>query len=91
MSTNTVFFFFVFDYAGNDKRFNINRQVERTKTTEEKWKDQLHKQYDTSIKLHEHVEDDKGKGLEHIRKCREAKSRKVKSQNKYKVRKYKGH
>ena len=27
--------FFVFGYAGNDKRFNIDRQVERTKTTEE--------------------------------------------------------
>ena len=32
-----------------------------------KWKDKLHKEYDTSIKLHEHVEDDKGKGLENIK------------------------
>ena len=44
-----------------------------------------------SIKLHEHEEDDKGKGLEHIKKCREAKSSKVKSKYKCKVRKYKGH
>jgi len=35
MFTYTKFFFFVFGYAGNDKRFNIDRQVERTKTTEE--------------------------------------------------------
>jgi hypothetical protein len=28
-------FFFVSGYTGNDKRFNIDRQVEGTKTTEE--------------------------------------------------------
>jgi len=86
MFTYTKFFFFVFGYAGIDKRFNIDRQVERIKRPRKKWKDQLHKEYDTSIKLHEHVEDDKRKGLEHIKKCREAKSSKVKSKYKCKVR-----
>jgi hypothetical protein len=33
--TYTKFFIFVFGYTGNDKPFNIDRQVEGTKTTEE--------------------------------------------------------
>ena len=49
------------------------------------------KEYDSSINLHEHEEDDKGNGLEHIKKCREEKSSKVKSKYKCKVRKYKGY
>jgi len=32
---------------------------------------------DTRINLHEHEEDHKGNGYEHIKKCREAKSSKV--------------
>ena len=35
MFTYTKFSFFVFGYAGNDKRFIMDRQVEGTKTTEE--------------------------------------------------------